>query len=397
MKLTNIQCKNAKYSSDGKGNKLSDGGGLFLHIQEKGKYWRMNYRFLGKQKTLALGVYPRMSLAEAREGRETAKKLLDAGKDPMETKKLDRLELQTNYENNFENLAREWHAHKIHTWKPVHAERILSRLERDIFPKIGARPICDVTAPELLDAVRRVEARGNYDLAHRVMQTCGQVFRYAVATGRADKDITQDLKGALKPAKSKTLAYLSEEELPVFLKKLNRYEEYRGNTLTKLAFKFLVLTFVRSGEIRGAKWDEINWEKREWRIPADRMKMKEQHIVPLAPQAIAILREIHKFTGNGYSGYIFPSQQSFRKMMSENTFLRVIEVLGYKGRTTGHGFRSTASTILNENGFRSDVIERQLAHGERNQIRAAYNHAEYLEERREMMNWWADYISKLTH
>lgn len=244
-----------------------------------------------------------MSLAEAREGRETAKKRLDAGQDPMETKKLDRLELQTNYENNFENLAREWHAHKIHTWKPIHAERILSRLGRDIFPKIGARPICDITAPELLDAVRRVEARGNYDLAHRVMQTCGQVFRYAVATGRAEKDITQDLKGALKPAKSKTLAYLSEGELPTFLKKLDRYEEYRGNTLTKLAFKFLVLTFVRSGEIRGAKWDEINWEKKEWRIPADRMKMKEQHIVPLAPQAIAILKEIHKFTGDGYSGY----------------------------------------------------------------------------------------------
>ncbi|MCH2547807.1 MAG: tyrosine-type recombinase/integrase [Alphaproteobacteria bacterium] len=396
MKLTNIKCQTAKFSPDGKGNKLADGAGLYLHLQEQGKYWRMNYRFLGKQKTLSFGTYPLISLAEAREKRDAAKKQLDRDQDPMEVKKLRKLELHTNYENNFEAIAREWHQHKFHTWKPDHAERILKRLEADVFPKIGKRPISGLTPPELLEAVRQIEARGHCDLAHRALQTCGQVFRYAVATGRAQRDITPDLRGALKPTRSKNLAFLKESELPAFLHKLERYEEdYGGKLLTKLAFKLLILTFPRSSEIRKATWDEINFEKAEWRIPAERMKMKDQHIVPLAPHAVALLKEIYQLSGNSFGNFLFPSQHGTRKPMSENTFLRVIEVLGYKGKTVGHGFRSTASTVLNENGFRGDVIERQLAHCERNQIRAAYNHAEYLAERRQMMNWWADYVENI--
>ena len=273
----------------------------------------------------------------------------------------------------------------------------MKRLGADIFPVVGARPIKDIKPVEILTAVQRIEDRGSYDLAHRVMQSCSQIFKYAVATSRAERDITADLKGALKPAKSKGLAHLKERDLPDFLKKLEVYDsEFGGGTLTKLAFKLLVLTFVRSGEIRGAKWNEIDFEKEQWRIPADRMKMKEIHIVPLCLQSIAILKQIHALTFNGPDSYVFPSQQSPRKIMSENTFLRAIEVMGYKGKTTGHGFRSTASTILNENGFRADVIERQLAHGERDQIRVAYNHAQYLNERKDMMNWWGDYIAKVS-
>ncbi len=395
MKLTNIQCKNAHYNPDGSGNKLSDGGGLVLHLQESGKYWRLGYRFLGKQKTLALGVYPRVSLAEAREKRDQAKKLLEAGKDPNSEKKVAKIELYISHANNFEAVAREWHSQKLHTWKPEHADNIIKRLEANIFNKIGARPIKEVTPPELLDALRQLENEGKRDLAHRQLQHCGQIFRYAIATGRADRDITTLLKGALQPVKSRGLAYLPETKLPAFLRKLDKYDtEYKGSLLTKLAFQLLILTFVRSGEIRGAKWEEIDWDKAQWKIPAERMKMKDPHIVPLAKQSIALLKQIRLISGHNVCGYIFPSQTNPRSIMSENTFLRAIQVMGYKGQTTGHGFRSTASTILNENGFMPDVIERQLAHCERNQIRAAYNHAEYLNERIKMMQWWADYISK---
>ncbi len=380
-----------------KAKKDFDGGGLYFEATPSGgKYWRMKYRFNGKEKRLSFGIYPDISLQDAREKRREAKKLLDGGIDPGEKKKLDKLEQQNEYGNSFENLAREWHAQKIHTWKPKHAENILKRLESNIFPAIGKRPVKSVTPPELLTALRKIEEKGTYDLTHRIMQTCAQVFRYAVATGRAERDITADLKGALKPAKSKAMAHLSEGELPEFLRELEKYDmEYGGRLLTKLAFKFLILTFVRSGEIRGAKWDEIDWDKKQWRIPQERMKMKSPHIVPLAEQSITLLEEIKELTGDNCENFIFPSQQTPRKMMSENTFLRVIEILGYKGRTVGHGFRSTASTILNEHGFNKDWIERQLAHAERDQVRDSYNHAEYIKQRTDMMQWWADYLENL--
>jgi integrase len=390
MKLSETTCKKAKPTN--KTQKLADGEGLYLEITPSGgKYWRMKYRFHGKEKRLAFGTYPNISLSEAREKRRLAKKELDAGRDPSEIKKLTKIENQKDYDNSFENIAREWHKQKIHTWKPRHAENILKRMEVDIFPHIGNRPIKAITPQEILVAVKKVEARGARDLAHRLMQTSGQVFRYGVATGRAFRDTTADLKGALQPAKSVGYSHLKESELPAFIKKLERYEEdYGGRKLTKLAFKLLILTFVRSGEIRGALWKEFDFEKLQWKIPASRMKMKEDHIVPLSKQSLFILKELQKITG--HSDFVFPSQKNPRSIMSENTFLRVVDVLGYKGKATGHGFRSTASTILNEHGFRPDVIERQLAHAERNQIRGAYNHAEYLPERIKMMQWWGDYI-----
>lgn len=396
MKLTNIQCKNAKHNPEGLGNKLADGGGLVLHVQEKGKYWRFNYRFLGKQKTLALGTLENTSLKEARSKLDDAKKLLAEGKDPGEQKKLAKIELRQNYDNNFEAIAREWHQQKRHTWKPDHAENIMKRLETNVFPHIGKRPVKNITAPEVLAALRIMEKKGNRDLAHRMKQHCSQIFCYAVATGRAEQDVTVNLKKALQPTRSKGMAYLSEKDLPEFLNELEKYDtKYRGNLSTKLSFKLMVSTFVRSSEIREAKWEEIDWEKAEWRIPAERMKMKETHIVPLSKQSMETLKEMKHISGHNKSGYVFPSQANPRKAMSENTFLKAIKNMGYKGKTTGHGFRSTASTILNENGFRSDVIERQLAHGERNQVRKAYNHAEYLSERREMMQWYADHIDAL--
>lgn len=377
--------------------KLADGGGLFLHIMPNGgKYWRYRYRFLGKEKTLALGVYPEVTLAEAREKHGEARKLLANDIDPSEKKKLDQLELKTNYNNSFEIIAREWHQNKLHTWKPDHAITILKRLEVNIFRKIGKRPIRMVSAPELLDAIRSLENEGKRDLAHRMLQHCSQIFCYAVATGRADTDITTHLKGALQPVRSKHYAHLSAKELPAFLGKLNCYDtHYNGHILTKLAFQLLILTFVRSGEIRGARWEEINLSEAIWKIPAERMKMKTPHFVPLSSQSITLLKEIRLITGNNPSGYVFPSQKTPHKIMSENTFLRAIDIMGYKDKTTGHGFRSTASTILNENNFARDVIERQLAHCERDQVRAAYNHAEYLPQRKAMMQWWGDYVDSL--
>jgi len=356
----------------------------------------MNYRFLGKQKTYSIGIYPLVGLKEAREKRDEAKKLIADGKDPSTQKQLAKIELQERHDNTFEALAREWHSQKAHTWQPKHAVNVMNRLEKFLFCKIGNRPIADITTPELLAALKAVEATGMRDLAHRQMQHASQIFRYAIATGRAEHDLTVNLKGALQAVKSKHLAHLNEKQLPDFLQKLERYDtDYRGSIITKLAFKLMILTFVRSNEIRGAKWDEIDWDKKEWKIPAERMKMKETHIVPLANQSIEILKQLYDITGNSYSGYIFPSQKNPRNTMSENTFLRAIDVMGYKGKTTGHGFRSVASTALNENRFNKDYIERQLAHAERDQIRAAYNYAEYLDERTEMMQWYADYIDQL--
>ncbi len=393
MKLTDTACRTAKPKE--KSYKLFDGGGLYLEVMPTGsRIWRWKYRFMGKEKRLSFGKYPSVSLKEARDHREGARKTLDRGHDPSEQRKAEKLQRQVEYDNNFEVIAYEWHAQKKNTWKPDHAEDVKKRLQVNAFPVLGARPINAITPQELLSVIRKVEERGAPTLAQRIMQYCSHVFRYAVATGRAERDITADLKGALKPIKSTGYAHLSEKELPAFLKKLSQYEsEYNGSLLTKYAFQFMILSFVRSGEIRGAKWDEINWEKKEWHIPAERMKMKEKHIVPLAKQSITLLKKLQEISGDSPSGYIFPSQQSPRKMMSENTFLRAIDIMGYKGKTTGHGFRTTASTILNENSFRGDVIERQLAHAERDQVRAAYNYAEYLKERHEMMQWWADYLT----
>lgn len=395
MKLTNIQIKNAKPKD--RMYRLCDGDNLLLEIHPNGKkHWRVGYTFNKKRRQITLGPYPLVSLAEARELKIEKQKLLLKGIDPVEDRRQQKIEHEINHVNTFEALAREWHEHQSHAWQPRHAKRIMERLEANVFNFVGNRPIKSISPQEILAVLRKIEDRGAYDMAHRVMQFCSSIYRYAVATGRAERDITVDLRGALKPAKTKNLARLSEAQLPKFLQKLELYDtEYNGNILTKLGFKLLFLTFVRSAELREATWQEIDFDKKEWRIPAERMKMNEEHIVPLSTQSLSIFKKIKEITDNMYGDYVLPSRQSPRKNMSENTFLKVIDILGYKGEATAHGCRGTASTILNENGWRADVIERQLAHCERNQIRAAYNHAQYLPERREMMQWWGDYLEKI--
>jgi integrase len=387
--LSDATIRNAKPRT--KPYKIADGEGLFLLITPSGsKYWRMKYFFAGKEKLLALGVYPEINLTDARERRAKARKVLAAGNDPGEVKK-EAKRLATFKSNNaFEVVAREWFEKRKHEWAINSANTMLARLERHILPQLGQRPIADITAPEVLAMLRVSENKGTLETARRLMQICGQIFMYAIATGRAERNPVPDLRGALKTPVVKHYAFLKAIDLPLYLKKL---EAYDGSVQTKLALRFLLLTFVRTNELRGAQWTEIDWDKAEWRIPAERMKMKELHIVPLSRQAIAILRELEKHSGN--LQHVFPNQHNRYTFMSENTMLYALYRMGYHSRTTGHGFRSTASTILNEHDFRADVIERQLAHSERNSVRAAYNHAQYLPERRKMMQWWADYLDKV--
>jgi integrase len=386
LSLSDATIRNAKPS--GKPYKLFDSGGLFLLVQPSGsKWWRYKYRFEGKEKLLALGSYPDVGLGDAREKHSQARKLVAGGKDPsQERKEAKRLIVQKN-QNTFEAVAREWHQSRLQKWTPTHATKILKRLELNAFPKLGSRPIADVTASELLDVLRIVEDRGAMELAHRLLQSCGQVFTYALVTQRIARNPASDLRGALQPVKKKNRAFLKPEEMPEFLKRLDNFD---GELQTKLAFKFLLLTFVRTKELRGAEWKEINFKKAEWRIPAERMKMRDPHIVPLSKQALSVLREVKKLTGT--FRFIFPNQHKPAGCMSENTLLFALYRMHYHSRATVHGFRSTASTVLNEHGFRPDIIERQLAHCERDKVRAAYNHAQYLPERRKMMQWWADYL-----
>jgi integrase len=378
--------------------KLYDEKGLYLLISATGaKLWRLKYRVAGKEKTLALGQYPERSLVQARDDTYEARKLIRDGGDPSAQRKQERREQRISAENTFEVLAREWHANQRGKWTPGHADTMLRRIETHLFPELGKLPIAEIEAPQLLDALRGIErraqerARGSNEIAHRMLQASGQIFRYAVVTGRAKRDPSGALRGALK-AKEKTrnLAALSEAELPAFLKKLHAYD---GTPQTKLALRLLLLTFVRTSELRGAQWHEFELEKAQWRIPAERMKMRSEHIVPLATQSISVIRELHKL--NDGRPYLFANQADHEKPMSENTLLYALYRMGYHSRATAHGFRATASTILNEQGFKPDVIERQLAHVERNKVRAAYHRAEYLTERRQMMQHWADFLDRL--
>ena len=389
ISLSDAKVRNAKPKT--KPYKIADGEGLFLLIIPSGsKYWRLKYFFAGKEKILALGVYPEVNLADARERRAQARKVLAAGNDPGEVKKeAKRLAIFKNA-NAFEVVAREWYEKRKHEWAPSSADTMLTRLEQHILPKLGPRPIADITPPEVLAMLRVVEDSGALETSRRVMQICGQIFMYAIATGRAERNPVPDLRGALKIPVVKHHSFLQATDLPQFLRNLDAYD---GSLQTKLALRFLLLTFVRTTELRAAEWTEIDWDKARWRIPAERMKMKELHIVPLSKQGIAVLRELQKHSGNRQ--HIFPNQHKPTTFMSENTMLYALYRMGYHSRTTGHGFRSTASTILNEHEFRADVIERQLAHSERDTVRAAYNHAQYLPERRKMMQWWADYLDKV--
>ncbi len=391
MTLTVFQVKNEKPRE--KAYKLADERGLYLLINPNGsKLWKFKYRFAGIEKKLSLGAYPEVSLANAREQREEARKHLAKDIDPGVLKNSLRRSKKQAAENSFEAIAREWHAKFSSKWTKEHGERILIRLEQNIFPWIGRRPIIEVTAPELLSALRRVEARGAIETAHRILQICGQVFRYGIATGRAERNLSADLTGALAPVKQKHHASITD---PIEIGKLLRaINDYEGFFVTKCALQLAPLFFVRPGELRKAEWSEFDFEKAEWRIPPEKMKMRETHIVPLCTQAIGILHDLKALTGNGK--YVFPGIRTSKRPMSENTVLGALRRLGYStDEMTGHGFRSMASTLLNEQGWNRDAIERQLAHGERNNIRAAYNYAEYLPERRKMMQHWADYLDEL--
>ncbi len=395
MLLTDTRIRLTKRKD--KAYKLSDGGGMYLLITPDGaRYWRLDYRFAGKRRTLALGVYPTVTLASARMRREDARRLLAEGIDPNVVKKEIKLDAKLASENTFEIIAREWHSKQQKRLADRYCALLLARLEGDIFPQIGSRPIGEISAPELLDVLRKVENRGAVETARRLRQTCGQVFRYAIATRRAKDDPTAALRGAISaPRRSRGHKAMPLNEIPNFLRVLAGYD---GDLRTRLALRLIVLTFARTTEIRAAKWSEFekldNESQALWRIPAERMKMKREHIVPLAPQALAVLRELRTLAGSCATPYLFPSA-SREGHMSNNTMLYAMYRMGYHGRATIHGFRAMASTALNEMGFRPDVIERQLAHEEQNAVRAAYNRAEYLAERRAMMSHWADYLDAL--
>lgn len=372
--------------------KLFDQRGLYLLVtpsadQYQGRLWRFRYRINGSEKVLALGLYPDVSLKRAREKRDEARRLLADGVEPNVQRKIERAAST----ETFEAIGREWLAHRAKTTATVTQQKATWLLEQ-IFAEIGSRPILDVTAPELLAALRKIEARGHHESAHRAKQKCGQVFRYAIATGRAERDISADLRGALVPVVAKNHAALTDPaEIGALLHAIDSYE---GQPVTAAALKLAPLVFVRPGELRGARWAEFDLDAGEWRIPGERMKMGEQHIVPLSRQAVAILRRLEPLTGRGE--YVFPSLLSVTRPMSNNTVNTALRRLGYtKDQMTGHGFRAMASTLLNEQGFPPDVIELQLAHAERNKVRAAYNRAQRLTERKQMMQAWGDYLDAL--
>lgn len=397
MPLTNIKARNAKPgikpdgTSTDKRYKLTDEKGLYLEVAPSGgKWWRFKYRFAGKEKRLSLGVYPEVSLKEAREKRDDYRKQVANGIDPSDVRKAEKI-TQAGLES-FEYVAREWHSKFSSNWTEGHAARTLTRIENDVFPWLGKRNINEITAPELLTTLRRVENRGALETAHRINQICGQVFRYAIATGRAERDPSADLKGALPPTRVKHHSSITEpKQIGELMRAINAYS---GSFVTGIALKLSALLFVRPGELRHAEWSEFDFENNEWRIPAEKMKMRELHIVPLSKQAIVLLEELQPLTGR--AKYLFPSVRTNTRPMSNNTINAALRRLGYtKEQMTAHGFRSMASTILNEQGWNRDAIERQLAHSERDGVRAAYNYAQYLPERKKMMQTWADYLEQL--
>lgn len=395
MNLTAVKIKNAK--AKGKPYKLFDRDGLFLQIMPPGKlspkgsrYWRLKYRFEGKERLLALGTYPEISLADARGKCSEARKQIKAGIDPAAVKKATKQGISSD---TFEAVALEWHSKNIRFWTPGHAETILSRLRRDIFPIVGKRPISEIKAPEILKALRIVEGRGANETAHRIRSLCGQVFRYAIATGRAERDWAADLRNALEPVHTKHFAALTEPEAVGEL--LRVIDGYQGSFVVQCALRLAPLLFVRPGELRHGEWEEISLENAEWNIPGGKMKMKEPHLVPLPRQAIEILTELKKFTGA--SRYVLPSGRSFHRPMSENAILAALRRMGYaKDEMSGHGFRAMARTILDEVlRFPPEIIEHQLAHAVRDPLGRAYNRTAHIEQRKQMMQTWADYLDKI--
>ncbi|WP_350017100.1 integrase arm-type DNA-binding domain-containing protein [Rhodanobacter sp. IGA1.0] len=392
MPLSDPAIRTAKPAD--KPRRLFDGGGLYLEVSPAGgKLWRLKYRHGGKEKRLALGAYPDTGLKDARDKRDDARKLLAAGVDPGEQRKAAKAAGEERAANSFEVVAREWHAKQSATWVELHASRIMLRLENDVFPWLGSRPIADVTAKELLTTVNRIVDRGAVESAHRVLQNCGQVLRYAIATGRAERNPAADLRGALPPVKQTHLAAIIEPNAIGGL--LRAMDAYNGSLVTKCALRLAPLVFVRPGELRQAEWAEFDLDGAQWNIPAEKMKMREPHLVPLAPQAVAILRELQPLTGRGR--YVFPSARSPQRPMSNNAVLSALRRMGYTtDEMSGHGFRAMARTVLDEVlHFRPDYIEHQLAHAVKDPNGRAYNRTAHLPERRKMMAGWAAYLDTL--
>lgn len=389
--LSEVSARTVK--SQEKDFKLFDGGGLFLLVTRSGgKLWHLKYRFDGKEKKLSFGAYPEISLLDARQKRDEARRQLANGIDPGAVRKAQK---QTKIESTetFEVISREWYARFISSWTTGHAETIKNRLERDVFPWIGKRPIAEIKAPEVLKVLQRVESRGTLETAHRIRTICGQVFRYAVATGRADRDPATDLRGALPQPQEKHRAAITEPKKAGEL--LRAIDGYQGSSVVKCALRFLPLVFTRPGELRHAEWSEIDFENAEWNIPAGKMKMREPHLVPLSKQAIEILMELKELTGA--SRYCFPSGRSFDRPMSDNALVAALRRMGFeKSEMTAHGFRAMARTILDEVlQVRPDFIEHQLAHAVRDPNGRAYNRTSHLAERKKMMQTWADYLDGL--
>ena len=394
MSLTNTQVRNAKPKA--KNYKLFDGGGLYLEVSSSGgKWWRLKYRFHGSEKRISLGTYPEVSLKDARERRDDARKQLANGINPSEHRKAHKSAIHERAANSFEIIAREWHSNYRVQWNSKHAQTILRRLEVNIFPWLGSQPIENISAPELLKSIRRIEERGAPETAHRVLGCCGQIFRYAIQTGRAERDPSTDLRGALQPVKTKHFAAITEPHKVAEM--LRAIDSYEGTLPVRCALRLAPMVFVRPGELRHAEWTDIDIQAAEWRYIVS--KTETPHIVPLSSQAIQILQELHPLTGTGR--YVFPSARNPRgdRPMSDNAILAALRRMGItKDEMSGHGFRAMARTILDEVlGFRTDFIEHQLAHAVRDPNGRAYNRTAHLKERKQMMQAWADYLDKLKH
>jgi len=388
MALTELEVKSAK--PEAKARKLADGLGMYLLIQPTGsKLWRLKYRFGGTEKVLALGQYPQIGLKDARAARDEARKLLANGADPGQVKKAQKV--AQSGADTFEAIAREWHAKHVPTWSASNAAKIMRRLEVDVFPWVGSRPINTLTAPDLLTMLRRIEDRGALETAHRALSNTGMIFRYAVATGRTDRNPAADLRGALPPTKPTHFGAITEPAQAAGL--LRAIDGYAGSLVTRAALRLAPLIFVRPGELRAAQWEDFDLEAGEWRYIVS--KTNTPHIVPLSKQALAILRELHPLTGGGR--YLFPGERTRDRPISENTVNAALRRMGFEGKDmTGHGFRAMARTILDEVlGFRPDFIEHQLAHAVKDPNGRAYNRTAHLPERRKMMQAWADYLDKL--
>ena len=386
MPLNDMQIRRAK--PEAKAYTLGDGQGLSLLIEPNGsKSWRFRYRYAGKPKIISLGVYPTITLADARSRRDDARKLVAEGKNPSEVRKEQKIALQTQSESAFEKIATEWHQMKSAKWSAGYASDIMEAFQNDIFPYVGTRPIGEIKPLELLNVLRKIEKRGALEKMRKVRQRCSEVFRYAIATGRAEFNPAADLSSALEVHQSNHFPFLKADELPDFLRAL---DSYTGSRLVQIATKLLMITGVRTIELRAALWSEFDLDNAIWEIPAERMKMRRSHLVPLSTQALDLLNELKMMTGN--YRYVFPGRNDPNKPMSEASINQLIKRIGFAGRVTGHGFRHTFSTILHEKGYSSAWIELQLAHIDKNSIRGTYNHAQYIEGRREMIEWYANII-----